>query len=142
MARNVFYKKEDDAKLMALWNDNKDGKKFTELAEMAQRYGICPERDRRALAQHISLLVNPKKKEDLPEEMDPDLGAAIHMAEIADDRYRGLLDAIVDSAALYKGKLHNSLALDFRAILRWLWNNEPERIAARIEALELAEGTR
>ena len=122
---------------MALYEDN-SGKKYVELADLALRYGICPSwRDRDALAKHVSVLVNVKAQPD-DVDTEPDVteliieGVEKKLSELT-AKYEGLLDAVIGSCSLYEET--NGLKFDYKAIRRWIYHNEPERVSAKIEDL-------
>ena len=133
MSRGKGYKLEDDQKLLELYRDN-EKKKYIDIAKMAQRYGICTERDQEELSEHISRLVSQKDDDEDTDDIDLDLMSALKEVNDTRNRYEGLLHVILETATLSDFGL---LFLDFKAILQWMYRNEPERVSARIEALTM-----
>lgn len=137
MVSVAYYTEDDNRKLLNVYEDNKK-KKFIEIAEIAQRYGICPERGLQALAQHLSKLVDPLEA-DVDDEPEPEIAILKKALSIAEGKYNGILRAVIGKATLYEGVSRNSLKLNFAEIMRWVWANEPELANAKIEELELEE---
>lgn len=136
MSRGVFYTDEEDNRLREVCKDN-EGDQLITLARKAQKYGICTERDERALAQHISKLLAPEATtEEGNDEVDPKAAFWESVAHHYEEKYFDLRTVILWKAKLYKGVNHNSLTLDYKAILKWFWQNDPEGISAAIETLE------
>lgn len=136
MGKGAAYTKDDDAKLLEVYKDN-EGETLIAIAEKAQRYGVCQERDTRALSQHISRLVTPT--EDETEDVNPTVAFWESVANAYESKYFGLLDAVIGTASLYKGNVNNSLSLNYRAILKYLWDTVPEMVTSQIEMLEFKE---
>lgn len=139
MSRGIFYTADENEKLMAVYEDNKN-EQLIEIARKAQKYGICTERDERALSQHISKLLEPNAESEDGDEVDPKAAFWESVAHHFEDKYFSLRQTILWEGRLYKGSHHNSLTLNYRAILKWFWENDPEAITAAIETLEFAEG--
>lgn len=64
MGRGANWSKTDDERLMALINDN-EGKRYTEIADLALKYEMFSGRTRGAVASRVSYLLAPKTQ---PEE--------------------------------------------------------------------------
>lgn len=139
MAKGPYYSNTENERLLKLWEDNKD-KTFAEVAEMAIFYGICEGRSPRAVAQQLSKLVNPPEEGPQAELVEMDITSLILEKENKELRNElsSLLETILGTATLYNGY---ALHLDYREILKWLFANEPEKTAARIETLRLEEVT-
>ena len=137
MSRGAFYTESEDKRLLAVFNDN-PGEKLSAIAERAQKYGICTERDTRALAQHIGRITSPETEEPV-DDVDPKAAFWEAVAHHFEDMYLGITKAVLWEARLYKGQHHNSLTLDYKKILKWYWENDPESINAAIEAMETIE---
>lgn len=137
MARGPYYSDLENERLLKLWRDNED-KSFTDVAALAVFYGICDGRSERAVSQQISRLVNPPVEETEVGQIEFDMTSLILEKEnkTLRDELNSLLDVILNTATLYNGY---ALHIDYREILKWLFKNEPERTAARIEALKVEE---
>ena len=145
MSRGPRYSKEDDAKLMAVYLDHPD-EKYIDTAKRCQSYGICVDRNTRALADHISKLVNqededepetPQTKEDIESERAINI-LMINSLEASRDewksKYEDLLHVVLDTATLSD---YHTLYLDFKEITRWLFKREPDKTGARLETLQM-----
>lgn len=140
MARGKFYTEEEDKVLKALCEDN-SGLKYIEMARLAQKYGICPNRNTDALAGHISNLLQPKAEEEITEEdMQKDTDVQLLIVEKERDelkrKYDAVCKAVISSAEFYDNN-SNALKLNYRSIFAWMYREEPERANARIEELQL-----
>lgn len=135
MSRGPFYSNEEDQALFALYEDNQKMKK-RDLAKKAQRYGICVERNVDALAQHISILVSPPSEDDSSSNDDVDITTFIFEKKYKDlkSKYESLMQTIIDKATLFE---NGGICFDYKAIWRWIYLNEPERIALRLESLQI-----
>lgn len=127
--------------MKAVYEDFK-GKKYVDVAKKAQSFGICTTRNIDALAQHISVLVNQKESEAEEEKLYSKdniestlvLNNIEKMLNERTAKYESLLSAILDTANYSES---GSIFLDIKAIRRWLYVNEPERVLARVESLQL-----
>lgn len=142
MARGPYYTKEEDERLLALWNDLKDqSPTLKEVAVKAVAYGIC-DRNPDAVAQHLAVLLAPKVEEpdDADEaqlEIDVEKASISKRASELETKYNGLLHAVVDCASLYEGSLYDGLKYNYKEITRWLTDNEPEKFGAKLEELQM-----
>ena len=134
MGKGRLYTEEENEKLIAIMADH-NGETYSALADRAQRYGVCAERDRRALALHMGILARQDEEDDEPQ--DPAIAFFEGIAQRYEELYMSLRNTILDTSRLYRGNQRNSLSLDYKAILKWFWENETTAIASRIESLEL-----
>ena len=135
MSRGAFYTTEEDNALIALIKDNPKAKNI-DIAKKAQTYNLCSDRNTDALAQHISVLKTPKKAED--EEAVIDITELIWKKRYEDllRKYEGIMEATIGQAEIWPAT--GALKLKFSPIAQWIYINEPERLAKRLEEL-LAE---
>lgn len=137
MARGKYYTPEEDRSLLALLEDNPD-LQYIELAKLAHRYGICTERGLSALAQHISQLRRQADPETTEEPEPEEMTIETMIAEVkAADKYEDFIDLIFRTMKLHENRMW--LLLSFPDIMKWLRENEPTRMAARLKELQFAE---
>lgn len=141
MARGKYYTEEEDRALLNLYKDNKN-KKLVEIANLAKSYNLCATRSRDALAQHISMLINPPEEEFdgqiSMEEMESDLelNAAKADVKLYKDKYLGLLVTILGTAEMFES---GGLKLNYWEIIKWLRKNEPVLLGDCIDELKAKE---
>lgn len=136
MARGKYYTEDEDRSLLALHEDN-PGLQYIELAKLAQRYGICSERGLNALAQHISQLLRPADPEPAEETEPEEMTIETMIAEAKAKKYDSFIETIFRTF-----KLHESgkwLMLSFPDVMKWLRENEPTKLAAKLEELRFSE---
>lgn len=137
MGRSKSYTQEEDRRLLALHDDNK-GLHFSELAKMSQRYGICSERGRRALAHHIAKLLRSEDPETTEDAEPEEMPSETMIAELkAADKYEDFIDLIFRTMKLHENRMW--LLLSYHDIMKWIRENEPTRMAARLKELQFAE---
>lgn len=133
----TYYSEIENERLLALYNINKD-KPYSEIADMAVYFGICPGRSARGVAQQISKLVNPPITEIDDQEYDMEVLILRKENNELKEKLSSLLEeTILGTATLYNGY---ALHIEYKEILKWLFKHEPEKTAARIEALKLEIG--
>lgn len=132
MGRGIWYTPEEDQLLLNVAYDN-DALSYTDMAKIAQRYGICAERKTEALSQHIRSLMTPT-----PEEIQQieEYRANRIEGEKTKEKYKELMHILIDLSTVYGGY---ALHLDYKAINNWLWRNETELVRAKLEAHEYEE---
>lgn len=141
MARGKYYTDEENAKLIALIEDNPDAK-FVEISDKAQRYGICSNRNRDALAGHISELykaIHDETEEDDIEYNEEFALVLVYEAKYKEyrEKYEKVCDAVIGKATLFENN-PNTLKLNFPAIRDWMYTCESQRVLAQIESLQTA----
>ena len=137
MARGKYYTQEEDRSLLALHEDN-PGLQHIELAKLAHRYGRCSDRGLNALAQHISQLLRPADPETTEETEPEEMTIETMIAEVkAADKYEDFIDLIFRTMKLHENRMW--LQLSFPDIMKWLRENEPTRMGARLKELQFAE---
>lgn len=136
MARNTYYTEEENEILRNIIKRHPETTSNAEIAKMAHEFGACKHRTNRALEQQIRKLKTPPEAAEEEEAMDPELAIARKEAKQYREKYEGLLDAIIGTAKLFPNSNKN-LCLDYQAIARWIGDNEPERVNAKIEDLQL-----
>jgi hypothetical protein len=145
MSRGKFYTSEEDEKLMSICEDMKNDLgekiKLVDIAERAQRYGICSERNKDALAQHISVLMTPKppKKDDEEDEDEKTLYDYTIEKELQEykSKYEDLLRVLFDKASLNDSK--TGLFWNWNALTYYLRTTEPTKYMAKMEELFMNE---
>ena len=100
---------------------------------MAQKYGICKSRSETALAQHISVLMNPPEEKQF-DETELVYETVNKQLEETQNKYESLLNVILNGSE--KTTDHGLLWLDFNKITSWLYKNEPQKYLERIEDLQ------
>ena len=135
MARGKFYTEEENKVLKALCEDN-NGLKFIDLARLAQKYGICANRNIDALAGHISELLQPQKDDATEDDTDMRLLIVEKERDELKRKYETVCHAVIGSAELFDNN-NNALKLNLQAIRTWMNREEPERVNARLEELQL-----
>lgn len=143
MSRGPYYSTEDDALLISIIEDM-PGAKYIDMARKAQRYGICKNRDMKALASRISKLANPVPSEPDATLSEEDLWITILEKRLADvsEKYDRFVWAALHGATLWspdqKGVSSDKvgLKLDIKAIWDFLYKYELEGINARFESLK------
>ena len=145
MSRGKFYTAEEDEKLMSICEDMKkdlgEKIKLVDIAERAQRYGICSERNKDALAQHISVLMAPKPSKKDDEELDDgktlyDYSLEKENRELK-EKYEGLLNVLFKNAHLNERR--SMLFWDLQSLTNYLLVTEPTKYTARMEELCMNE---
>lgn len=135
MAKNTYYTEEENEILRNIISDHPEATNV-DIAKMAHKYGACRHRTNRALEQQIRKLKMPPEVVEEEETMDPELAIARKEAKQYREKYEGLLDAIIGTATLFPNN-DSKLCLTFWRITKWLEENEPERVSAKIEDLQL-----
>ena len=142
MARGPYYTKEEDERLLSLWEDLKEqDPTFKEVAVRSVKYGIC-DRNPDAVAQHLSVLLTPKPEEPKEEEFQMEqMVVDFEKAEYKQykDKYIELVDVLIKLSTLFKGKFYDGLKYNYAEITNWLISNEPAKFAARLEELQFEE---
>lgn len=139
MARNVFYTDEEKRILANLIEDMAELSNM-DLARIAHRYGLFPNRTEKGLSLQIGKMkMTPQSADDESNSEDEqlDIEKEILRAENArlKEQYEGLLNAVVGQADIYTNLNAPSLKLNLAAIRKWVYGNVPERVNARIEEL-------
>ena len=150
MAKGPYYTTEENEHLLSLWEDLKELKlSYKEVAEKAQRYGICRNRNTDALAQHIRFLVSEQSQIELEEQTCEEVQEEIDIEKAYLKRENanlkklldGVVGAVIGKATLFHGPYFDSLKYDYPAITRWFIENMPDEYDARIEELRLNDNT-
>lgn len=117
-------------KLKNLIDDNQ-GKKQNTIADIAIKYDMFPKRTKGALTTMICKLLKPEPQDD-----EVDIFEAIQNAqyEELERKYLDLIRTILGTATNFpSGK---GMKLDYNAIMRWMYKNEPDRTAKRAAELD------
>lgn len=133
MSRGAFYTEEENNALMELLKDN-EGEKYTDVADKAIRYNLCPGRTPRGLAQQIAKLTKKDEAEN-ETDVDPEIAIAKKEYDELDRKYKSFINTVIGTATLFEGPIRDNLKLNYKAILEWIWTNEPKKANARIEEL-------
>lgn len=121
---------EEKQRLRMLINDNPD-KKQTEIADIAIRYGMFPGRTKAALVTQICRMM---KEEPLDDDQIDIFGviAAAKYDEL-NRKYNMIMSAIIDAGTSFPQG--NGLKLNYNAIMKCVFEIEPDRLARRIQEL-------
>lgn len=133
MSRGAFYTEEENNALMELLKDN-ESEKYTDIAAKAIRYKICPGRTSRGLAQQLAKLTKKDEAEN-ETDVDPEIAIAKKEYDELDRKYKSFINTVIGTATLFEGPIRDNLKLNYKAILEWIWTNEPKKANARIEEL-------
>lgn len=144
------YKSEEDNSLQELIKDN-PAKSDSELARMACRYSICPNRTEKALIQRIGILRNLDTEKTDNYCVDGSHGMRDFLLMKADrDKCSELLDEIIidvliGTATLYEGvnrygNKYNDLTYNIPAIRHYLWTHYDDLMNEKIDMLKAGKG--
>lgn len=133
MGRGLTWSQDETMRLKSLVDDN-TGKKYTEIADIAIKYGMFPKRTKSALTSQIGRMMKPESSEE--DETQVDIFAEIQMAEYEEivRKYNELVTTILETATPWP--TGNGMKLNFNAIMRWMYKNEGDRTARRAAELE------
>lgn len=133
MARGPYYTARENAILISLIKDFPKANS-NELADMAIKYGSFPNRTTAAITQQIRRLKEPASAEnDNPEQVEFDFNYRRY--EAIESKYEALISTILDKATLYAKGGYYGLSFDIPEIRDWLYVNESDRVAARLDSL-------
>lgn len=136
MARNYYYSKEEDERLLRLMDDNPD-KTNKELGDMAVAYGMLDcKRTASAVAMRIGRLMREQqgKDDDEEEQIDFDKQIMLNRIESFQAERDGLLDVLIGEATLQGDG--RTLYLNLREINKYLRKKYPAEYEIRVEELK------
>ena len=100
-----------------------------------QNYGICPNRDTDALAQHISKLLNPEPEDKEKDVKADDVIGDILQIELSElnSKYEEIIHILIDECTEVK---YGYLQFNYRRITEWLKKREGRRYRERLADIE------
>ena len=131
MARGKYYTDEQNAALLAIYDDNK-GKQYKELGEIAERYNVAPNHKAENIAVQIGRLV--AKREEVRD------GEQVSIDEITDskgeafDKFLDMVLGAMTAVRNYDGSLFPKL--DYKTTFTALRIYAPDKLNARLERLD------
>lgn len=138
MARGRYYTEDEDSRLKRLANDMKDinpNVKWVEIADKAIDYGICPDRPRKALAEHISQIMSEPKVVIGDEDVtliQEDIDDILTQRDAG--LYRSIRKLTFETMTLWEDS--GLPRFNFPETIRWWKEHEPDLLRDRIERLE------